>query len=1161
MKLHQLEVQDFGILTTLPFEFDPSGFQLIAGPNEAGKSTFLQLIRELLFGFRERNPFVFDEHSKGMEAEARVELADGTFIKFRRRKGRKNVVHGKFEATGETIDQDRLSLLLGNATLELYQNVFGFSLDELSAGQKSLAHANITEALYGSGVGGLTSFQRIQAELDSEANDLFTPKARTRTIHKILAEIKTLEKGIREKTIRPREYEKWIESRDELEKVVGLKREELDLLRAREQHFQRLSDAIEPWLELVSTKKELDSLNIPDDFPHDGQVLFDKLVSRREDITDDLSEYKDELIEIEDQLSRIELEPELIEHAPEIKALSRKLSEVEGFRRDIPLREQESTAKKTEIMSQLRELNPDWDLSQLDQFHTGLAQRDTVERLRAEYDELDESRRELTRDRKRIADELETMTYEIESLQSNEPSAELDTLAEQAVNRETDTRRLSELRDQLLSNQVEIESLVEQLSSPLDISIEPDDKSSLPLEATAVEFQDRLEQARQESRQAGDRRQQINDELEQIRDDLAELDAEVLVPDREQLVARRAHRDEGWKFIRLRFIDSEEPSQKQIDTWLSGTDESLPDEYEHEVAKADRIADERQERSQTAAKRDQLVARIDRLEKKLTESEAVLSEKEEHEEQVWSEWSELWSTCPFEPLSPSAMIAWLKHYESFRKAREAARLSGEKIEQLEERVNSFDEQVREVLGQASSDPEVLLKQLKDQVAQDRKVATQHETLQDQIANKSIEAENLEKNLCALDEKTDDWVHRWREVLDQFGFPKSWDVHLATRILTGLSAARSEYEKAESLDVRIAEMQEGLEQFELEVDSLRIDIAKDLEAMPPEDAAIELSSRHDTAKQNAQNHKKLVVDQEKLNRRIAKKENDLESVEAEIDVLLSVADADSERELVEVAKRVTKYAELKMANEDAKKQIRIARSTDDAKEFKKELQKADADSIAADQRELQTQISQLEMSYDETHASFTLAKSKVDQLDGRSRAAELAIELESSRSQLENAVDRWAPLVLAQALMKRAIERFEREHQPAMLKEVERLFCRMTADRYTTVQRKLDEQGTLQVVENDGKLKEPHELSTGTRQQLFLAIRLAYINHYCRDTEPLPIVMDDVLVNFDDDRFLQTIHVLREIAESVQIIFLTCHNHMVDRIGEAIPDCKPIFLSK
>ena len=85
------------------------------------------------------------------------------------------------------------------------------------------------------------------------------------------------------------------------------------------------------------------------------------------------------------------------------------------------------------------------------------------------------------------------------------------------------------------------------------------------------------------------------------------------------------------------------------------------------------------------------------------------------------------------------------------------------------------------------------------------------------------------------------------------------------------------------------------------------------------------------------------------------------------------------------------------------------------------------------------------------------------------------------------------------------------------------------------------------------------LSTGAREQLYLAIRLAYIMHYCRDAEPLPIVMDDVLVNSDDERALQSLSVLLELSEQVQILFLTCHQHVVDLVRQLRPDCRPLRL--
>ena len=121
----------------------------------------------------------------------------------------------------------------------------------------------------------------------------------------------------------------------------------------------------------------------------------------------------------------------------------------------------------------------------------------------------------------------------------------------------------------------------------------------------------------------------------------------------------------------------------------------------------------------------------------------------------------------------------------------------------------------------------------------------------------------------------------------------------------------------------------------------------------------------------------------------------------------------------------------------------------------------------------------------------------------------------------------------------------------------RLLARMTRGRYTDIRRRLD--GTLLVEKDDGTVKEPHQLSRGTREQLYLAIRLAYVQHYSKNAEPLPLVVDDVLVNFDENRALGALEVFWEVAESLQIIFLTCHQNMVDLIKSARPGEEPIHL--
>ena len=158
-----------------------------------------------------------------------------------------------------------------------------------------------------------------------------------------------------------------------------------------------------------------------------------------------------------------------------------------------------------------------------------------------------------------------------------------------------------------------------------------------------------------------------------------------------------------------------------------------------------------------------------------------------------------------------------------------------------------------------------------------------------------------------------------------------------------------------------------------------------------------------------------------------------------------------------------------------------------------------------------------------------------------------------------------PLVYARHLLNAAVSRFEKDNQPEMIATVSRLLGQMTGGKYIEFDRtgvcKTAGDGKQNVLirRADGVERTPDQLSTGTREQLYLAIRLAYVRHYCEQNQPLPIVIDDVLVNFDDQRARQTLTALADISQSAQVLFFTCHPHMVALAREVVPGLNPIEL--
>ena len=145
---------------------------------------------------------------------------------------------------------------------------------------------------------------------------------------------------------------------------------------------------------------------------------------------------------------------------------------------------------------------------------------------------------------------------------------------------------------------------------------------------------------------------------------------------------------------------------------------------------------------------------------------------------------------------------------------------------------------------------------------------------------------------------------------------------------------------------------------------------------------------------------------------------------------------------------------------------------------------------------------------------------------------------------------WSVLALAKDFLVTAKTRFEEEGQQGVIRFAGNLFSSITDGEYTGISASL-EGDSFTAVHRSGDRRDPErQLSQGTREQLYLALRLAYIKNHTGKAEPLPVVMDDILVNFDPDRAANTARVLAEFATDCQLLFFTCHPGAADLLLKA-----------
>jgi uncharacterized protein YhaN len=155
------------------------------------------------------------------------------------------------------------------------------------------------------------------------------------------------------------------------------------------------------------------------------------------------------------------------------------------------------------------------------------------------------------------------------------------------------------------------------------------------------------------------------------------------------------------------------------------------------------------------------------------------------------------------------------------------------------------------------------------------------------------------------------------------------------------------------------------------------------------------------------------------------------------------------------------------------------------------------------------------------------------------------------AKIDASAEVWAVVTLCKTLLDETRKVYENDRQPEVLRHASRFFKTMSEARYSRVVAPLD--GTeLQVERHDGVRLLPQSLSRGTAEQLYLAMRFALLRDYAGHIDPLPVVFDDVFVNFDPQRTRNTLQAVAELAETHQILLFSCHPHVLAMAQEIVP---------
>lgn len=303
---------------------------------------------------------------------------------------------------------------------------------------------------------------------------------------------------------------------------------------------------------------------------------------------------------------------------------------------------------------------------------------------------------------------------------------------------------------------------------------------------------------------------------------------------------------------------------------------------------------------------------------------------------------------------------------------------------------------------------------------------------------------------------------------------------------------------------------------------------------------------------AERARELIEQRERLEAKIRDAEEQVATWER--DVRRLAGEGDPVARISEARDRISRWKELDQAIQAADAAI-VARlgGAADLESFRSQLAAGDVESWRRQRDEAGKLLEEKMRLRDAAVREEAEARRLREALEASADVAKLEMELSALRLELERCAGTWRIATLAKALCETTLQRVRRERQPAVIAEASRLFQSITSERYSRILTD-EEKEALAVEPAGGGSRTLEQLSRGTAEQLYLCLRLAFAREFSRHHCDLPLVMDDVLVNFDPQRARLTARALAEFAEEKQILLFTCHPETVAAFEAEAPGC-------
>ena len=1140
MRIETLTLERYGIFTDRVLSFRPDApLHVVLGANEAGKTSALSAIGDLLFGFGGRTDYDFRHDSKTLRIGGAFRHADGRTLSVRRRKGNKNTL---VDAADQPLPDSTLEPFLAGITRDIFAREFGLTAEALRLGGNELLHAggSLAETL-AAGSAGMTALSRVRDRLKNEADELFTPrKSASRPFYVASERHEAAERALREAVVTR-------EALEDVEKAVTEAGTRLDALKAEHAasgsnlaRWQRTLRVRSKLARLDSVAQELADLADLADMPEvPAQVIgpWREALAADAALTDELDALDAADAADHDAMEAMSVDEATLAAAPAIDALRERLGAVRKAMEDLPRRREARRAAQEQLDAAAHRLGLPSHVELLERLPTDpalAAVKELIERTRR----AEQGRAEAEAKRARVLHDIEGLADAAGAPAAiSDPEAarqRLEALSELPTHADRLRRETSALAIEKNNLSALATALDPRAGGIADLAGLP-----LPDHAGIAAHARAAEQAEAEWRKLEDAKAAADAAIDAAEAELLRLSGDGAVSTRADLIDARRERDTQLQALHSALEGEAAERRRQFGCVerASQTIDQITDRLLTDTERAARREATQERLEQSRRERDRVTVALAGLQTRRTDAETA--------------WRSLWQSSGLLPRSPAEMLRWR-----------------DKVDQLIGRIGRLDEQqaeldalaagqeagtaavisLLEAMGRAPDHAlpaDILYREARSRLDELQKAWTDARA-------RAVARQRAERDLAEAQRAQDQAT---AVLAEQAGL---WPAALAP---IGLRKEASPAEAEAALAVwqsvpmpKLSFEREGrsVETIEADLIAFDRDVAELAERLMPEAAGHSAQESLSRLTERLAETRRAADACHRLREAMARRATQRKAaMSRRQSVTMTLDDARAAFGAADLAALVMSIEQL------ARRHALHAEGAALRRELPEIADGQDEDALRAEQLGLDLdalpgEIARESVRQNEVLEDFKRTSAELHQkqrdfealVRGRDAAAAAAERAESA-VELVSVAERWLLRSAAAKLASLAIERHRAMVQDPLIDQASRLFALATGQAFAGlgVDYGDDDRPVLVAVRADGERVGTGGLSEGSRDQLFLALRLALLER--RTHQPLPFIGDDLLTSFDEARTVATLKLLAEAGRQRQIIVFTHHQHVAD----------------